>query len=148
MKAYYLLCLVIFFTIGCSDDDETSNTSSCSNECAVDISADEFPASVPDNIAGQYSLTYTEINPGGPFSDGDIVDFTISTNNELLVEFSGECVNLKNPILFAQGTTEANFRDNCVFNAMFGVTENQSGNLNEINVATLDFQFFGQFKDE
>lgn len=146
MKTFYFLCLLIF--ISCSDEDENLNSSNCSNECAVAISADEFAATVPDNIAGEYSLTYTEINPGGPFSDGDVVDFSISANDELLVEFDGECVNLKNPILFAQGTTEANFRDNCVFNAMFGVSENQSGDLSEINIATLDFQFFGQFKNE
>ena len=147
MKTIYFLCLLILF-ISCSDEDDNLNTSSCSNECAIDVSADEFAATVPDNIAGEYSLTYTKINPGGPFSDGDVVDFSISTNNELTVEISGDCVNIKNPILFAQGTTEANFRDDCVFNAMFGVTENQSGELNEINVATLDFQFFGQFKNE
>lgn len=60
--------------------------------------------------------------------------------------FGSECVTIENPILFAEGTTESNFRDNCVFNALFGASDDVNGDFNEINVGTLQFQFLGQFK--
>ena len=144
----YLVTLSVFILCltGCSDDDDASaNSANCSQLCEVPIASDEFSATVPVNISGNYTLSYNEITPGGPFADGDEVTFNISENNELSVEFNGECINIKNPILFSQGTIEANFRDNCVFDVIFGVTENTSGELNEINVATLNFQFLGQF---
>ena len=149
MKNVFYLVTVSLFILSitaCSDDDNASASSAnCSQSCEVPIASDEFSATVPANISGNYTLSYNEITSGGSFADGDEVTFNISDNNELSVEFNGECINIKKPILFSQGTTEANFRDNCVFDVIFGVTENTSGELNEINVATLNFQFLGQF---
>lgn len=134
----------LFFT-ACNSDDDNGNTY-CGTTCAVAVASGEFPATVPSGIVGTYTLTYTEINPGGPFSDGDTTEFEITSDNKLLVVFGSQCVTISNPILFAEGTTEANFRDNCVFDALFGVSDDVNGNFNEINVGTLQFQFLGQFK--
>lgn len=135
---------ILLFT-ACNSDDDSGN-SSCGTTCAVPVASGEFPATVPAGIVGSYTLTYTEINPGGPFLDGDTAEFEITSDNKLLVVFGSQCVNISNPILFAEGTTEANFRDNCVFDVLFGVSDDVNGNFNEINVGTLQFQFLGQFK--
>ncbi len=136
---------VLLFT-ACSSDDDNKNNSSCDTTCSVPVASSEFPATVPAGIVGTYTLTYTEINPGGPFSDGDIAEFELTSDNKLIVTFGSECVTIENPILFAEGTTESNFRDNCVFNALFGASDDVNGDFNEINVGTLEFQFLGQFK--
>lgn len=143
-----LFTLSIFGTLlftGCNSDDDNGNNS-CGTSCAVPVASSEFPATVPAGIVGTYTLTYTEINAGGPFTDGDVADFELTSDNKLVVTFGSQCVTISNPILFAEGTTEANFRDNCVFNALFGASADVNGNFNEINVGTLQFQFLGQFK--
>lgn len=135
---------ILFFTACSSDDDNGNNT--CGTTCALPVASGEFPATTPTGIIGTYTLTYTEINAGGPFSDGDTAEFELTSDNKLVVVFGSQCVTISNPILFAEGTTEANFRDNCVFNVLFGASDDVNGDFNEINVGTLEFQFLGQFK--
>jgi len=149
MKKLIFTCTILstlFFTACNSDDDNQEQNTSCDTTCAVPVASGEFPATVPAGIVGTYTLTYTEINAGGPFSNGDIAEFELTSDNKLVVTFGSECVTIENPILFAEGTTEANFRDNCVFNALFGASDDINGNFNEINVGTLNFEFLGQFK--
>lgn len=135
----------LLFT-GCNSDDDNGN-SSCGTTCALPVASGEFPATVPASIVGEYTLNYTEINPGGPFTDGDTAMFELTSDNKLVVTFGTQCVTIENPILFAEGTTEANFRDNCVFNVLFGASATNTGAFNEINVGTLAFGFLGQFKE-
>ncbi len=149
-KSVFTLALVFawLFFIGCSSDDDNQNqNTSCDTNCAVAVASGEFAATVPASIVGKYTLTFTEINPGGPFSDGDTAMFELTSDNKLVVTFGSQCVTISNPILFAEGTTEANFRDNCVFNVLFGASATNTGAFNEINVGTLAFGFLGQFKE-
>jgi len=148
MKKLIFICTILcalFFT-ACSSDDDGGNNTSCGTTCALPVASGEFPATIPAGIVGSYTLTYTEINAGGPFSDGDTAEFELTSDNKLVVVYGSQCVTISNPILFAEGTTEANFRDNCVFNVLFGASDDVNGDFNEINVGTLEFQFLGQFK--
>ncbi len=148
MKKLIFTCTILctlFFT-SCSSDDDGENNTSCGTTCALPVASGEFPATTPAGIVGTYTLTYTEINAGGPFSDGDTAEFELTSDNKLVVVYGSQCVTISNPILFAEGTTEANFRDNCVFNVLFGASDDVNGDFNEINVGTLEFQFLGQFK--
>ena len=126
--------------MSCSSDDDNNEeqNTSCDTTCALPVASDEFPATVPAGIVGTYTLTYIEINAGGPFSDGDTAEFELTSDNKLVVTFGSQCVTISNPILFAEGTTESNFRDNCVFNVLFGASDNANGDFNEINVGTLN----------
>jgi hypothetical protein len=141
-----LFCTMItsVILIGACDNDN-DNASSCATKCNMPVTSTETAATVPSGLVGTYTLTYTQINPGGPFSDGDTATFQISANNRMVVTYKGQCVDIGNPILFAPGTIEVNFRDNCQFNVLFGASEKVSGGLNEINVGTLSFGFLGQF---
>lgn len=148
MKKLIYTCIIFstLFFIACSSDDDGGNNTSCGTTCALPVASGEFPATTPAGIVGTYTLTYTEINAGGPFSDGDTAEFELTSDNKLVVVYGSQCVTISNPILFAEGTAEANFRDNCVFNVLFGASDDVNGDFNEINVGTLEFQFLGQFK--
>lgn len=149
MRKFKQLFIIVISTLtlfACSDDDDNQSQSSlCNVSCSIPVASNEFPATIPSGIVGSYTLTYTQINPGGPFSDGDTADFVLTADNKMIVTFGSQCVSIENPILFDEFSIEANFRDNCVFNVLFGASDDANGNFNEINVGTLGFQFLGQF---
>lgn len=62
----------------------------------------------------------------------------------MTVEIDGqECVTLKNPI--QTSPSEWTFVDNCRDDYIYGISQTPNGELNEINLGTLSFQFLGQF---
>jgi hypothetical protein len=148
---FTLVLFISTITLSCSSDDDNNGGSSlCADGtvCSMPIADGDIPGTTPSGIVGTYTLTYWQANPGGPFNDGDVAEFEITSDNRLSVTFNGDCVTIENPILFAEGTTEVNFRDNCVFNVLFGASETSQGDFNEINVGTLEFGFLGQFYEK
>lgn len=121
-----------------------SSSSSCSENCSLPIGSGEFATPVASGAHGDFTLVYEAITAGGPFVDGDEIKVNIKAE-ELTVTFGDKCVTLDNPMnRYGPTVTEATFRDNCVFNAEFAVSE-KSGTLNEVNVGTLGGGFLGQF---
>mgnify|MGYP000893256723 CR=1 FL=1 len=136
----------------CKKDDDNNgdnNTPSCDNQCNVNpaISSD-YHATIHSNLVGVYTLTYDEIQEGGPFSDGDQVKFTIASNGSLTIEFNGDCVSIDKALHTYPTDAEVRYGDDCVFNVNFLLSDNQTGTFNEFNITNVSTQqFLGQFHE-
>ncbi len=128
----------------CSGDDDGGDPTSCGTVCSVPLRNGENPGTTHPDIIGTYNLTYHLINPGGPFLDGGTATAELTSDNKLIFTYDGRCVTAKNP--FQSSPQEVNFRDNCVFNVTFAASA-VNGGLNEINIGSLDLDFYGQFKE-
>jgi hypothetical protein len=116
--------------------------------CEPALLSDETAATIPTGIQGSFSFTYNYAEPESPFSNGTKASFTITAGQELIVELDGEdCYTLKNPALRFNGAAgNYFFKDDCVHNICFNVSENQDGTLNEINVQPVSgVGWYGQF---
>ena len=146
------LCVGLVMLASCNKDDDNNgnnNTPSCGNQCNVNpaISSD-YHAIIHSNLIGVYTLTYDQVQEGGPFSDGDQVKFTIAPNGSLTVEFNGECVTIDKALHTYPSDAEVRYRDDCVFNVNFLLSDNQTGTFNEFNITDVTTQnFLGQFHE-
>jgi len=147
LKLSCLLLMVLFFQ-ACSDDDNEDSSANCSTVCEYTLEAGQDPGSVPAGLHGELNLVLDLATPQSPFPEGTTATFTVS-ETEMTVEIEGEeCITLRNPYRIP-GTTEDNFVDDCRDNYIFGISGDQNGNLNEINLGSIaggSIQFLGQFK--
>lgn len=153
-KILVVLAALLVVATACKKDDENEvkdneNNTSCSGEiCEPSLLSDEIAATIPEQIQGSFSFTYDYAQEGSPFENGVKADFTLTSNNELIVEIEGEeCMTLKNPA-FRYGPDSGNyfFKDECNRNISYNVSQNQDGSLNEINVQPYSgMGWFGQF---
>jgi len=136
------------FLLSCDDDDNQTSSANCSTVCEYILEAGQEPGSVPASLHGVLNLTLDFATPQSPFPQGTPATFTVS-ETEMTVEIEGEeCITLRNPFRIP-GTSEDNFVDNCRDDYVFGISADQNGNLNEINLGSIagsGFQFLGQFK--
>ena len=106
--------------------------------------SNETAGTASSSLEGTYNVVLDFATAQSPFPEGTTATFTLS-NNVLRVEISGEdCITLENPI--ETGTSEWTFIDDCRDNYIYGISQNQNGEFNEINLGTTSFQFLGQFK--
>lgn len=138
----FLLALSIpMFFISCDDDDNETPTGNCSTVCEYTLETGQDPGSVPAGLHGVLNLTLDFATPQSPFPQGTLATFTVS-ETEMTVEIEGEeCITLRNPFRIP-GTTEDNFVDDCRDNYVYGISADQNGNLNEINLGAISGQGF------
>ncbi|QTD36708.1 hypothetical protein JL193_11225 [Polaribacter batillariae] len=137
---FLFLCISILFS--CSSNEKDNNN--CET-CTYTIAADETAGNVPTALQGEFNLTLGISLNGYSKPKGTKAKFIIGAK-ELTVEIDGEeCLFLKNPTVSANGV-EFSFKDTCRDNFLYAISEKSSGGLNEVNVVTLDGQFYGQFK--
>jgi len=146
---YLFVLSFSFFFLSCDDDDnDTPVSGDCSTVCEYTLEAGQDPGSVPAGLHGVLNLTLDFATPASPFPQGTLATFTVS-ETEMTVEIEGEeCITLRNPYRIP-GTSEDNFIDNCRDDYIFGISADQNGNLNEINLGSIaggGIQFLGQFK--
>ena len=146
---YFFSMLLILFS--CSNDDDNNNdndSTNCSTVCEYSLEAGQDPGSVPASLHGELNLVLDFATPQSPFPVGTAATFTVS-ETEMTVEIEGEeCITLRNPYRIP-ATTEDNFIDDCRDDYIFGISADQNGNLNEINLGSIaggNIQFLGQFK--
>lgn len=149
-----MLVMAVILTMACNKETETTTddqpvSGDCNGlVCEPTLLSDETAATIPSGIQGSYSFTYDYAEPESPFTNGTKASFTLTADQELIVELEGEdCYTLKNPALRFNGSTgNYFFKDDCVNNICFNVSENQDGTLNEINVQPVSgVGWFGQF---
>jgi hypothetical protein len=153
MKQLVFLLFVGLLTISActssSDDPATPAGNTCDGPvCSPQLASGETPATIPTSLQGTYHFTYGYQQAGSPYVDGTKATFTLTANNELLVEIDGEqCMTLKNPA-FRFGDSGGNyfFKDDCDKNICYNVSANLEEIMNEINVQPLvDMGWYGQF---
>ncbi|WP_435414498.1 hypothetical protein [Polaribacter aestuariivivens] len=134
--------LFISVLISCTSNEKDNNN--CET-CTYAVAAGETAGSVPTTLQGEFNLTLDISLNGYSKTAGTKAKFIIDAK-QLTVEIDGdECLILKNPTVSANGV-EFTFKDTCRDNIMYAISEKSSGGLNEINVVTLNGQFYGQFK--
>ncbi|MFC5626329.1 hypothetical protein [Algoriphagus winogradskyi] len=138
---FLFLSLSILAT-SCSKDDDDPEVGGCSTVCTGTIASGETAGTVAPSIVGKYSLTMQYAAANSPFPDGTVGEFEVYSDNKLYAKIGDKCVTISNPI--QSGTAEVVFKDNCVFNLKFGVSEKNGGGLNEINIGS-NTEFLGQF---
>lgn len=140
---YFFLILLLISTVACNSNDEEENLGNCET-CTYTPKPNETAGIAPSSLEGTYNVVLDFATAQSPFPEGTAATFTLSSNI-LTVEISGEaCITLENPI--QTGTSEWTFIDNCRDNYIYGISQNQNGEFNEINLGTTNFQFLGQFK--
>jgi hypothetical protein len=150
MKTFKLLPILLLtaLLISCSEDDSEDITSNCATVCEYTLEAGQDPGSVPASLHGELNLVLDFATSASPFPEGTAATFTVS-ETEMTVEIDGqECITLRNPYRIP-GTSEDNFIDDCRDDYIFGISADQNGNLNEINLGSIaggNIQFLGQFK--
>ncbi|NQU33683.1 MAG: hypothetical protein HQ521_10650 [Bacteroidetes bacterium] len=155
MKKILIISLVlIVISTACKKDNESENpdSTSCNGVvCEPSLLADETSATLPLEIQGVFQTTYSYAEPTSPFSNGQKAKFTLTSNNELIIEIEGEeCLTLKNPA-FRAGLGESNyfFKDDCDRNICYSVSQTSTGVFNEVNVQPYEGAgWFGQFAQE
>ena len=144
MKKFTLFLFAAILMTACSGDDDGGDPTSCGTVCSVPLRTGETPGAIPASLVGKtFNLTYKLLRPGGPIPDGATAKAEL-TADKLIFTYDNKCVTMKNP--HSDHAHNAGFRDNCVFNLAFEVSE-VDGELNEINVGSLDGDFYGQFKE-
>jgi hypothetical protein len=142
IKKITLLLLFITIVFSCSSDNK--GTSGCET-CSYKIVNGETAGNVPTSLQGEFNLLLDISLNGYAKPTGTKATFTISTN-EMIVAIEGEaCLVLQNPTVSTNGV-EYSFKDTCRDNIFYAVSEKSSGGLNEVNVVTINGQFYGQFK--
>jgi hypothetical protein len=151
MMKYLKLFTLLFFGLSlwsCSEDDNEDLSVNCSTICEYTLEAGQDPGNVPASLHGELNLILDFATDQSPFPVGTQATFTVSAT-EITVEIEGEeCITLRNPYRIP-GTSEDNFIDNCRDDYIFGISADQNGNLNEINLGSIaggGIQFLGQFK--
>ncbi len=140
---YVLIAFMTLTILACNSNDEDENLSDCET-CTYTPKSNETAGIAPSSLEGTYNVVLDFATAQSPFPEGTAATFTL-TNNVLTVEISGEaCITLENPI--QTGTSEWTFIDDCRDNYIYGISQNQNGEFNEINLGTTNFQFLGQFK--
>ena len=150
-----LVLIALKFVIGfsaCKKDEDTTGdngTSPCNGTvCSPAFLSDETAATIPASMLGTYSTTYDYEQPGSPFTAGVNATFTLTSDNELILEIEGEeCLVLKNPA-FREGLNQSNFffKDDCDRNICYNVSQNVDGNFNEVNIQPYEgIGWYGQF---
>lgn len=145
MKTFKLLivCFIAILLVECKSNSDESGL--CGTECTYTVTSSQTAGTVPASLEGIYNVVLDFATDQSPFTVGTEATFTLE-NNVLTVEIAGEpCITLRNPI--ETGTSEWTFIDDCRDNYIYGVSQNQNGELNEINLGTTNFQFLGQFKE-
>ena len=141
--SYFFLSLFFLSTVACNSNDEENNLGNCET-CSYTPKSNETAGTATSSLDGTYNVVLDFATAQSPFPEGTSATFTLS-NNVLTVEISGEeCITLKNPI--QTGTSEWAFIDECRDNYSYGISQDQNGEFNEINLGTTSFQFLGQFK--
>lgn len=142
---FLFLCLFVAVSFtSCSDeDDDDPKVGDCSTVCEGTVSSGETAGTVAASVVGKYTLTMQYAAANSPFPDGTVGEFEVYSDNTLYASIDGKCVTITNPI--QSGTVEVIFKDNCVFNLYFAVSEKNTGGLNEINIGTSSGSFLGQF---
>lgn len=141
-KLFLILCLSFsVLSFSCSEDDEPK-VGDCSTVCKGTIASGETAGTVAASIVGKYTLTMQYATAKSPYPDGTVGEFEVYSDNTLYAKIDGKCVTIGNPI--KSGSAEVIFKDTCVFNLFFGVSEKNSGGLNEINIGS-GTEFLGQF---
>lgn len=144
----FTFLFISLFLLSCSDDDAEELSGDCSTVCEYTLEAGQDPGSVPSSLHGELNLVLDFATPQSPFPEGTAAIFTVS-ETEMTVEIEGQdCITIRNPYR-VPGTTEDNFVDDCRDNYIYGISADQSGNLNEINLGSVaggNIQFLGQFK--
>ena len=141
------LLLILFFSFSiiatsCSKDDDDPKLGDCSTVCEGTIASGETAGTVAASVVGKYTLTMQYAAANSPFPDGTVGEFEVYSDNTLYAKIGEKCLTINNPI--QSGTSEVVFKDNCVFNLKFGVSEKNGGGLNEINIGN-STGFLGQF---
>lgn len=136
--------LILF---SCSNEDEPS-AEDCNGEvCSASVGQDETAVTVPSNLHGTFNMVLSYAEPNSPISEGTEATFTISATT-LVVSIEGEdCFSVENPVA-RFGATSGNytFKAACIDDIAFNISENTSGELNEVNLELASGPgFYGQF---
>jgi hypothetical protein len=103
------------------------------------LAQSETAATVPASFVGTYSLSYDQINSGGPFDDGAEVTLVLRSDNVLCVD--GQ--QLSNPVFRNGNQVEAIWSD--VDGGFEYAVSNFQSSFNEVNVSGANFSpFYGQ----
>lgn len=112
-------------------------------------SPDATPATIDPGFVGVYTLTFNlaferTADPEDPFTDGQEVDFEITSGGSLIIDGK---TTLTNPVFLYGNEFEVIWYD-----GTFGYSASGDGSLNEINIARgfdyrdpNNFEFIGQF---
>lgn len=110
---------------------------------------DRMPTTVNPGLVASYDLIYDRINAGGPFADGESVTAVVGGDNSLQINGT----TLTNPFNLLIGGSpnpaEINWIDTDA-GLMYGLSSNDTGTFNEINVADVsgnDIAFLGQLTE-
>lgn len=146
MKTFKKITFLFLFTslvVACSTNED-EDASGCET-CNYTIVNGETAGNIPQNIQGEFDLVLDISVNGYAKAAGTKGKFTIA-EKQLTIEIEGEpCLVLKNPIVEANGV-EYSFKDTCRDTIFYAISQNATGNLNEVNVVTLEGLFYGQFK--
>lgn len=134
---------ILLFASSCSNDDDSKPKGDCGKVCEGTIGSGETAGTVASSVVGKYTLTLQYATANSPFPDGTKGEFEVFSDNTLSVKIDGKCVTITKPI--ATGSAEVVFKDTCVFNLFFAVSESSNGGLNEINIGSPTGGFLGQF---
>ncbi|SFA71675.1 hypothetical protein [Algoriphagus aquimarinus] len=141
-RLFLILILFVAINTSCSKDDDDPKVGDCGTVCTGTIASGETAGMVASSVVGKYTLTMQYATANSPFPNGTVGEFEVYADNTLYAKIDGKCVTISNPK--QSGTAEVVFKDTCVFNLFFGVSEKNSGGLNEINIGS-STEFLGQF---
>ncbi len=152
MKRILILCIsLLVLSAACKKDNEDpdSGPTACSGPvCEPSLLSDETAATIPTGIQSEFQTVYAYAEANSPFSNGQKAKFTLTSNNELIVEIEGEeCITLRNPA-YRAGLSQTNyfFKDDCDRNICYNVSETNDGVFNEVNVQPYEgMGWYGQF---
>jgi hypothetical protein len=102
-------------------------------------------ATIPSSIAGVYHLNYSQANSGGPYSDGELVHFTVGEDGTL--DINRQTV-LTTPVLCGGNEQEATWKD--LDTGLIYSLSSLTNGFNEINLGDASgssIQFLGQFHE-
>lgn len=146
MKNVLLLLFTVSILASCNE--ENMNGCGSGMMCSGTVGANETAATVPSSLVGSYTSTYDYAQSGSPFTNGTSATFELTANNELIVSIDGlDCITLSNPV-YRFGATSGNytFKDECLHDVAFNVSENQNGTFSEVNIEpNTGAGWFGQF---
>lgn len=138
-------------TVEDSQDDSADDSSGSADAVSIDelglvcFVGEPTEATIPSSIAGVYHLNYSQANSGGPYTDGELVHFTVGEDGTLDINMQ---TVLTTPVLCGGNEQEATWKD-LETGLIYSISSLTNG-FNEINLGDASgssIQFLGQFHE-